>query len=845
VPISLGGHAKGVTRVSLSPDERWLVTAAFDGSVRLWSMDAVTGGKLDDALPLRTHAQGRISLAWTEDGRFFLTGSADGVVRLFDTDASDQEGEEVDRVVDTPVTSVGVGGPDGLVLVGCENGDIRVVDLGRGANEARLVHTVHAHVNAVNAVAWNKEFPLFASGGDDKRAFIWSSYTQTKICELQGHSGRAVNCVQWSADNKHLLTACSGGVVRIFDAESGELVRSVSDSRAGSVRWAEWHPRLALVASAHEDGALRMWDTLSGALRRTFEPHSGPMLTLSWSDHFIATGALGDKAVRVWSVKDLPTPDPSLPTRRQSFATALLAAATASATATSTATATAAPDDAAASGPRKRQGVVRPRPDPRAGGGGVGESSGAAAFSLSMLRFGASASSASLDSALRELAAERTAREDAERKVKSLLQENRRLQTSLRAAVQRLLSVDAGVGDDPEWTATAVRIALSAPSPPTLPPPDSVRALRLVDAPKTTLLCSGEADASTAVLVAASPDAEVRTLWHLKLAPTGTPGAGLLRSEWRAATSLRPHRCVQRIFWHTARTELDPALVRSLPIDPCAEENPLSHEVTYPPFVASLVEHSTGSMAALRGASRALSNPELIRFARDAALALAHLRNCGLLHLALRPAAFLQREDGSWMLADLGNAKHVREMPTTRRPSRAPEAAGAAAATSDVGGERDPLDACEPANPTLSLPALTVAHLCRSNLGSIAPEVLNALHAAEATGDSTACAPFGGQAVFQWAVVVGDVLLRAPPLGRYPLAYSDVDDEHPAAYYTDDAIRIPTAAAGVPAPLLALLRASLAFNPAARPSLREVLITLERLNHTERTASRGHETASN
>uniref|UniRef100_A0A915BX92 NLE domain-containing protein n=1 Tax=Parascaris univalens TaxID=6257 RepID=A0A915BX92_PARUN len=73
------GHQQLINQVVFSPDARYIASASFDKSIKLWC--GRTGAFIDT---LRGHVQAVYQIAWSADSRLLVSGSADSTLKVWD-----------------------------------------------------------------------------------------------------------------------------------------------------------------------------------------------------------------------------------------------------------------------------------------------------------------------------------------------------------------------------------------------------------------------------------------------------------------------------------------------------------------------------------------------------------------------------------------------------------------------------------------------------------------------------------------------------------------------------------------------------------------------------------------
>lgn len=105
-----------------------------------------------------------------------------------------------------------------------------------------------------------------------------------------------VRTAAYSPDGKHIATASEDGAIRLWDA-NGQLQRILVGD-AGAAGALAWSPDGSLLALRGGDGSIRLWDAASGTPVRVFKTGTGN--ALAWIDgHTLATGGT-DNHIHLW-----------------------------------------------------------------------------------------------------------------------------------------------------------------------------------------------------------------------------------------------------------------------------------------------------------------------------------------------------------------------------------------------------------------------------------------------------------------------------------------------------------------------------------------------------------------
>ncbi len=255
--MTLRGHSRFVSFVTVSPNGKQIISAGWDNTIRVW--DALKGAEL-------------------------LT---------------------ISRDQSNAVTCAALG-PDGRhVVVGDNGGRMDVWDLTNG----KKVMTLNGHNSLVSAVAFSPDGSRIVSGSSDATTKIWDAKTGNRLATLMSYTG-GISSVVVSSDGKRIASAAYGDdKIRVLDATSNEEIMTLS-SKSVKDSFLAFCPDDKLVVSA-EDNEIKIWDLTKGALVMTLHGHDGWIRSVAFSPdgkRMVSGGA--DNTIKVWDTatgEDLAT----------------------------------------------------------------------------------------------------------------------------------------------------------------------------------------------------------------------------------------------------------------------------------------------------------------------------------------------------------------------------------------------------------------------------------------------------------------------------------------------------------------------------------------------------------
>jgi WD40 repeat protein len=288
-------HGGRVVSLVYLPDGKAVLTAGWDGFIRLWNT-----------------ADGREMRAWRDPDDDLLLGAAaapDGRTIFAATRIAVHRWNAAGDRAQPASTSIEVAclavTPDGRTLViGGTDGRITLLDPATG----KTIRQWRAHKARLGGLAVTPDGKRLLSGGADQSVRMWDMETAAELRsrDWPGPVGTAT----FSKDGR-IAALTTGDWIAGERRRAVQLIRSdtlADDRRLDGpplgVCCTAFAPDGATVVGGGFDGSIQQWDVATGKPRRRLEKHAGEVLALAFApDGKTIASAGADSTVRLWDVQ--------------------------------------------------------------------------------------------------------------------------------------------------------------------------------------------------------------------------------------------------------------------------------------------------------------------------------------------------------------------------------------------------------------------------------------------------------------------------------------------------------------------------------------------------------------
>ncbi len=314
----------GINSVIFSQDNRHLITAGTNGTVKILTIDGELVATIQD--PIRVPRSVK-SIRYNNTETLLISGDEAGTLKVWQNQSA--TGFNYIPIAEEQAHSGGVYNvrfsPDEQLIAttGQKDGLLKLWRWDAATRQLTPEWSQVAHPGGVMTLNFDAAGEMLATGGKDGTAKLWRRNGEL-FATLDADRPRradapqpgqlpAVNTVSFcktlSCAQYYLMTGGNDGLIRLWDRQ-GQLMRTIT-GQSGEVRAAVSSPNGELIAASivrdfhsPNGSTVSIWDAKTAELVGQFRGHQGAIESIRFNKtgNQLVTAGLDDSTVRIWQI---------------------------------------------------------------------------------------------------------------------------------------------------------------------------------------------------------------------------------------------------------------------------------------------------------------------------------------------------------------------------------------------------------------------------------------------------------------------------------------------------------------------------------------------------------------
>jgi len=291
----LTGHDASIFKVTGFKEPNLFLSGAGDGWVVVWDLNAPDMGRLVSKVDKQI-----FSLLYLHGHEMVLAGNMEGGLHWIDLNEPDNTRNiahhkngvfAIERVGESVFTA----GGNGLLT----RWDIKTTS---------SIESIHLSNKSLRSMAYSVTRNELAVGASDQNIYLLDATTLSLKNTIEAAHDNSVFTLQYSRDNKYLVSGGRDAHLRVRSIESGFKELNKQPAHWYTINHLVYHPDGSLFATASRDKTIKLWDATTFQLLKVLDTaryggHLNSVNHLYWSSYNnCLISCSDDRSIILWSI---------------------------------------------------------------------------------------------------------------------------------------------------------------------------------------------------------------------------------------------------------------------------------------------------------------------------------------------------------------------------------------------------------------------------------------------------------------------------------------------------------------------------------------------------------------